>query len=284
MTRDDASQPWINTPVDDEFDWGEPIAIGTGWSDESWGDDLAEAGLLDAAIEAYELAVSKHPDDEAVRSKLEALKSTEPLTGPMETVSTVRSYEEAYEYGRAATRSRRYNLAIAALDAATRLRPSSPYAWCSLAAAHRRAGHTGTAIEYYEKSLEFGGGDPALTGLGAAYRSVGETTKAISLYEDVLTREPENPYALNGLAGVYYDLGRNAESEQCFRRAAANADGIKDASEGLRKLRDRYVADGDQEGANRVASLLAGLGQSAAAPPPQTKQAIDPGMEEEIPY
>ena len=83
----------------------------------------------------------------------------------------------------------------------------------------------------------------------------------MTLYLDVLRSEPDHIYALNGLGGVYADIGRLAEAEACFRRTSALAGGRAEAVRGLETLRREYEVRGDNEAVERIGRWLAQLGK-----------------------
>jgi Flp pilus assembly protein TadD len=86
----------------------------------------------------------------------------------------------------------------------------------------------------------------------------------MALYTDVLRGEPDHAYALNGLGGVYADIGRLGKAEECFRRASKLVAGRVDAMRGLEMLRQQYGVRGDKEAAERLGRWLAQLRRQAS--------------------
>ncbi len=60
--------------------------------------------------------------------------------------------------------------------------------------------------------------------LATVYGARGEMEQAEQAYLEVLRRDPDNPYAQNGLAVVYLNLGRPAEAIRYARQASENED------------------------------------------------------------
>lgn len=253
--------------VEDDSQWDAVVTFGgNSKTDESWGDDFARVGMTEAAREAYTQALKVDPSNDAIRVKLSGLEATPTPAGLLSDIARLHSFDEADIYGRAASDLGYYQLAIAVLLVATEIQPNVANTWCTLGAAYRKAGELDSAYTALEKAERLGGHNPAVTtALAATHRAAGKHDEGIALYKEVLETDPDNPFALNGLGGIYSDLQRYGEAERCFLKAKRDPRGEKTAASELRKLEKHYRNDGRADDARRIADLLAGIQRSPSS-------------------
>lgn len=266
MTGAEPSDHLIFQGVDDS-PWDAVVSIGgCSKTDESWGDDFARVGMAEAAREAYTQALKIDSNNESVRVKLARLDTSPTPAGPLSEIARLQSFDEAYAYGQAASGLGYHQLAIAVLLVATEIQPITANTWCTLGVAYRKAGELTNAYAALEKAEQLGGHNPAITvALAATHRAAGRYDEGIALYEEVLETDPDDPYALNGLGGIYSDLKQYGQAERCFLKAKRDPRGEKTATSELRKLEKRYRDDGRPDDARRIADLLAGIQRPASA-------------------
>lgn len=173
-----------------------------------------------------------------------------------EDIATLSSYEEAFSIGIAARRQGKLKLAIVALQRALELKPDNIYAFNALGAAYRRSGNSDNASRMYQNALSIVMNSVSLVGLAAVKRDLSLYEEAIALYKKVLSSEPHNAYALNGLGGVYTDLGSYTTAENYFNEALSVNEGIKEAKRGLERLLEIYTKSGDVESIQRIKRWL----------------------------
>jgi Flp pilus assembly protein TadD len=128
-------------------------------------------------------------------------------------------------------------------------------------AAYRHKGALDQARSAYDHAMGLSRNVVSLIGLAAVARDLRDPDKARDLYTEVLQGTPDHAYALNGLGGVYADIGRFDEAEGDFKRASELAEGRPDAVSGLEMLRLSYEAQGDNEAAGRISRWLMQLGE-----------------------
>jgi tetratricopeptide (TPR) repeat protein len=223
-----------------------------------------EQGRLAAAREMYTQVLAFDPQNRIARNNLAKIEKEIGRADELSGVSSLGSFDEAFAVGVAARKRTRYALAIAALLRAVELRPESVHAWNALGAAYRHKGALDQARSAYEHALGVARNVVTLIGLAAVMRDLCEHDKAMALYTDVLRGAPDHAYALNGLGGVYTDIGRLGKAEECFRRASKLAAGRVDAVRGLEMLRQQYEGQGDKEAAERIGRWLTQLGGQAS--------------------
>lgn len=168
-------------------------------------------------------------------------------------------YNELMAVGVSARKRRRYDLAVAALTRAVEMRPTSVHAWTALGALYRHSGELERAQESYRRALALGEDPVLLVALGAVERDLGNHEEAVRIYDKVLLDNPDDTFALNGIGGVYADIGKLREAEDCFKRASELADGCEQAVDGLEVLKGKYAERGDTAGVERVTQWLAHL-------------------------
>ena len=220
-----------------------------------------EQGRLAAAHEMYMQVLTFDSHNVIARNNLAKIEKEIGRADELRGIASISSFDEAFAVGVAARKRNRYALAVAALARAVELRPKSVHAWNALGAAYRHSGALAQARSAYEHALVLARNVVALIGLAAVARDLRHHDKAMTLYLDVLRSEPDHIYALNGLGGVYADIGRLAEAEACFRRTSALAGGRAEAVRGLETLRREYEVRGDNEAVERIGRWLAQLGK-----------------------
>lgn len=99
----------------------------------------------------------------------------------------------------------------------------------------------------YEWILDRHDSPAAKVGLAAVHEDKRRHTGALGLYEEVLSQNPDNPYALRGIARTLSSLDRPAEAVNAYEKAveraetpgdaAAAATGLDTARKKLRKRR-----------------------------------------------
>jgi Flp pilus assembly protein TadD len=223
-----------------------------------------EQGRLEAAREMYTQVLTFDSTNVIARNNLARIEKEIGRADELSGVSSIGSFDEAFAVGVAARRRKRYALAIGALSRAVELRPGSVHAWNALGAAYRHIDALDQARSAYDHALGLRRNVVSLIGLAAVARDLGDFDKAIDVYTEVLQGNPDQAYALNGLGGVYADIGLLAEAEERFRRASEIAEGRADAVRELKRLRLSYEARGDNEAVGRVSRWLAQLGAQAS--------------------
>jgi tetratricopeptide (TPR) repeat protein len=173
-----------------------------------------------------------------------------------EDIASINSYEEAFNVGVAAKRQGNFKLAVALLERALELKPNNVYACNALGAAYRRNRNSDDARRVYQTALSIAVNFVSLVGLAAVERDARQFKEAISLYERVLSSEPQNAYALNGLGGVHTDLGNYSTAESFFNKAMSINKGTKDAKRGLEKLLEIYKKLEDSKSIERIEGWL----------------------------
>lgn len=194
-------------------------------------------------------ALQRQAAEERVRRRAEEIQAALAAAG----------YNELMAVGMSARKRRQYDLAIAALSRAVELRPASVYAWNALGGSYRHSGKLARAQESYRRALALGENPASLVGLGAVERDLGHYEEAVRLYDTVLLNNPDDAFALNGIGGVYTDMGKLREAEDCFQRALQLSDGNEQAVDGLESLKGKYAERGDTAGVKRIMQWLARL-------------------------
>lgn len=218
-------------------------------------------GRLIAAREMYSQVLTFDSNNTIARNNLAEIEKQIGRADELSGVSSICSFDEAFSVGVAARKRKRYALAIAALLRAIELRPESVHAWNALGAANRHKGSLSQAARVYDHAMRLSRNIVSLTGLAAVARDSHEPDKAISLYTEVLKGAPDHAYALNGLGGVYADIGRFDKAEEYFKRASELSEGREDAVRGLEKLRLNFEAQRNIEAAKRISRWLAQLAE-----------------------
>lgn len=162
-------------------------------------------------------------------------------------------FEEARKMGIAASEATppSYTLAVAAFKKAYTLDPrrklqrgQKPPSGLfevpiRLARVFRKSGEHYKAQTLYEWILARHESVAARVGLAAVHEDKRRHEVARELYEEVLSREPNNPYALRGIARTLSSLGRPDEAVEAYGSAYSRAANPKDAASavaGLRKI------------------------------------------------
>ena len=66
-----------------------------------------------------------------------------------------------------------------------------------------------------------------MTGLAAVLRDQGKLSQAKALYECILAQAPRDQDALNGLAGMLYDLGDREAAKRYFQHRGKEQQGYR---------------------------------------------------------
>lgn len=178
-------------------------------------------------------------------------------------LETLTSFEEARAMGIAASEAvpPSYPLAVAAfkkayaLDPRRKLRrgqkpPSGLFEVpVRLARVFRKSGEHYKAQRLYEWILARHASTAAKVGLAAVHEDKRRHAVALKLYEEVLSKEPNNPYALRGIARTLSSLDHAEEAVEAYRKsylrsrspgtAAAAADGLDRTRARLRRGRSQ---------------------------------------------
>ena len=178
-------------------------------------------------------------------------------------ISGINNFHEAYYLGLAAKRRRRFDLAIAALIKATELNPESLFAWNALGSACCRKRNAEEALRAFQHGYELGGGNVSLVGIATVDRMIGNLEAAIDLYKKVLGQDPNNVYALNGLAAAYHDAGKFEDAQNFFdcAFAAKQSKSRTNAVNYLKELGRTSKLNGDDSTAERITRWLNNLKQ-----------------------
>lgn len=179
-------------------------------------------------------------------------------------ILAINNYHEAYYVGLAAKRRRRFDLAIAALRKATELNPESPFAWNVLGSAYRHKRNSAEALRAFQMAHGLGGGNVSLVGIATVERMMGNFETAIELFKKVLGQDPNNVYALNGLAAAYHDAGKLEDAQNFFDCAFAvkQSNSITNAVNDLKELGRTSKLNGDDSATERITRWLKNLRRS----------------------
>ena len=228
-----------------------------------------EQGRLEAAREMYLQVLEFDPQNKIATNSLRRIEAdlqrraaderARRRAEEIQTALAAAGYNELMAVGVSARKRRQYDLAIAAFTRAVELRPASVYAWNALGATYRHSGKLARAQESYRRALALGENPVSLVGLGAVERDLRNYDEAVRIYDTVLLDNPDDAFALNGIGGVYADMGKLREAEDCFKRALELADGREQAVDGLEVLKGKYAERGDATGFERVTQWLAHL-------------------------
>ncbi len=188
---------------------------------------------------------------ERKRAQAEELRRVEALT----------TFEEARGVGieAAGSETPNYTVAIAAfkkayeLDPRRKLKPGKVppsglfEIHTRLARVYRVSGQLYQAQRMYEWILERHDSRAAKVGLAAVHEDKGRHSRALGLYEEVLSQNPDNPYALRGIARTLSSLDRTEEAVEAYEKALERAESSKDAAAavaGLKKMRKELKQKG----------------------------------------
>lgn len=121
-----------------------------------------------------------------------------------------------------------------------------------LARVFRKSGEHYKAQRLYEWILSRHDSTAAKVGLAAVHEDKGRHAVALTHYEEVLSKEPNNPYALRGIARTLSSLDRAEVAIEAYGKAylrsrspgdaAAAADGLDRARAKLSRGRSRWLA------------------------------------------
>ncbi len=102
--------------------------------------------------------------------------------------------------------------AIETLRSAVEKVPEDPRLWVTLAQAVQRKGSDAEALAVLETGQKAAAGAPMIIlALAAQLEKAGERKRATSLYESLITEAQGDPVALNNLAMLYVDEGKNLD-------------------------------------------------------------------------
>jgi tetratricopeptide (TPR) repeat protein len=170
-------------------------------------------------------------------------------------VETLTSFEEARGVGikAAGAETPNYPLAIAAFKKAYELDPRRKFRLgeaplsglfeipTRLARVYRKSDQLYQAQRMYEWILERHDSRAAKVGLAAVHEDKGRHSVALGLYEEVLSQNPNNPYALRGLARTLSSLDRTEEAVEAYEKALEGAESPTDvaaAAVDLKEMRE----------------------------------------------
>jgi Flp pilus assembly protein TadD len=220
-----------------------------------------EQGKLEAAREMYTQVLIFDPNNSIACNRLPEIEKEIGRAGELSDVPSIGSFAEALALGVAARKCKRYAQAIAALSRAVKLRPRSVRAWNALGAAYRHKRDLAQARSAYNHAMSLRRNAASLIGLAAIARDLRDFDEAIDLYMEVLQGDPNHAYALNGLGGVFADIGPWDKAEELFKRASELAVGRASAMRGLERLRQSYEGQGNNEAVGRISRWLTQLGE-----------------------
>lgn len=106
-------------------------------------------------------------------------------------------------------------------ERAMELEPDNAYAVVGLGNLLYEFGKYAEALDAWRHALDRDGDDVdirVLTSVGNCYRKLGEHQKAREFFERAVDREPDNAYALYGLADTYRGLRMPSESLACWEK------------------------------------------------------------------
>lgn len=170
---------------------------------------------------------------EGAAQQAEAVARARRQAEEVRAVAHLTDFEEVYVLGVNASKGSPPNfpLAIAAFSKAYRLDPRrkvKPGAKpdpglfevpTRLAAAYRLNKQPYQAQKMYEWVLEHHDSQFARVGLAAVYEDKGKHVQALKLYQSVLNRNPDNRFALRGVARTLANLGRDEEASKAYKKA-----------------------------------------------------------------
>jgi tetratricopeptide (TPR) repeat protein len=160
------------------------------------------AGHLERAIEMYELSIEKNPN-----------------------------YIAYYNLGLYNLDEDRYEEAARMYREALRIQDTDYEVWGMLASAYYELPDSlqqfnaaiKRAIEGADRQLEINPNDvTALTSLARSYRFMEERDQAFQYLERAVALEPDNPFDLNAIGVIYYELGQSDEALLWFEKGLEN--------------------------------------------------------------
>lgn len=159
-------------------------------------------------------------------------------------LETLTSFEEARAMGIAASAADppNYPLAITALKKAYALDPRRKLRSgqkpppglfevpINLARVFRKSGQHYKAQRMYEWILARHDSPAAKVGLAAVHEDKRRHSVALGLYEEVLSENPNNPYALRGISRTLSSLDRTEEAVEAYEKALEGVENSKGAA------------------------------------------------------
>ncbi len=248
--------------------------IERGWEGAEERAEKAREKARAAAARQAEKARAKVEKVQAKKRAEEARAAAEKSRAEdLRRVEAMSSFEEAYNFGVAASKGSRpdYSLAIAALKKAWELDPRKNRQGgkrgtglfeipTRLASIYRKNGQLDRARRTYEWVLKRDDSLYAMVGLAAVHEDCDRHSQSLELYEAVLARNPGDPYALRGLARTLSSLGQVDEAIETFYKAAEAARGSRKdfvaAVSGLERMRENLRCGGDTNRAQWIDSVL----------------------------
>lgn len=173
--------------------------------------------------------------DEALTRLAELMKITTPGGSPMSSAASAANpaayedYLKALGYMQRYDKSGNLDLAISALEQATRTDPRFALAYAKLGEAYRLKSAFNKDTKWLpeaeanaKKAAELDANIPAVfVTLGRVHQSSGEHDLATQEFQRALNLDPHDADAESGLASMYEDAGRISEAEAAFQKAAA---------------------------------------------------------------
>ena len=191
---------------------------------------LASSGNPDEAIAEFEQALTLRPDyPEALNNLAAALMSKGDLPRAISTYRKLLTIAPNFaaghnNLGEALRNTAKFDEAIAEYRRAVELDPQLADAHYNLGIALRTIGKVREAIESYRKALGVRPDYPeALNNLGNALCDQNDPDGAVEACNKAIHLRPNFAPAFNNLGNALRQLGRLAESEDCYRRAMALA-------------------------------------------------------------
>jgi len=179
--------------------------LGMSQAINSFGHALANQGMYEKAIEAYELALSYNPYD----------------------------YQVYYNMGTTCIRIQQYDRAIEQFKKAIELNPTFYSAWLNLSNIYYMKGMSEEDRKVQEKLIQLSPANfKAYYHMGNILKDQGAYADALKYYERAAELAPEQSYIRYNLATVLYLLGDYGRADKAFRKALSL---FEDYKRGVRK-------------------------------------------------
>ncbi len=203
-----------------EFDKGRVIQTSAAISPGSSG-----GGLFDAEGRLVGITTFYLKEGQSLNFALPAewiLALTEQSTGAFGTSQGTSEFAELlwFEFGYAAFKAGKYEVAATAYKKAIQLEPEDEAAWFELGIAYDTLGEQEKAVSAYQEALRIKPEDElAWRELGSAYSSLGDGARAASAYQEAVRIKPDDGDAWLFLGVVYDNLGQEGKALKAFEAA-----------------------------------------------------------------
>ena len=190
------------------------------------GNELAEAGKYEEAIECYDKTIEKNPDDAgAYNNKGIALddlgKKEEAIECYNKAIEINPDYAGAYNNkGIALSDLGKKEEAIECYNKAIEINPDYAGAYNNKGFALRNLGKKEEAIECFDKAIEINHDYAnAYNNKGNALSDLGKKEEAIECYNKAIEKDPDYAFAYNNKGFVLGTLDRYKEAVECYNKA-----------------------------------------------------------------